>query len=105
MDYPLILPTAPGAYETEKLGDRAQLRINNQGQGATTVKRHGVEYTHPILNLAAWAAEYGPFRALDSDTDPEPTDPEPLAEWELELLRGDDETETESAETTEEAAA
>ncbi|WP_336628464.1 MULTISPECIES: hypothetical protein [unclassified Microbacterium] len=77
MEYPITTPSEPGQYESEKLGDRAHLQINERGQASTVVSRYGVEYTHPILNLAAWAAEYGPFREL-SDTDPEP-DPEALA--------------------------
>lgn len=80
MDYPIILPAAPGLYESEKLGDRARLRIADNGNASTVVEREDTSYTHPILNLAAWAIEYGPFRSL-AETDPEdPTDPEALAE-------------------------
>lgn len=73
MDYTIHDPSAPGVYESEKLGDRAQLHVNEFGQALTVVSRYGVEYTHPILRLDAWAAEYGPFRLIDGEEPP--TDP------------------------------
>lgn len=114
MEYPITTPSTPGVYESAKLGDRAQLQINEQGQASTVVNRYGVEYTHPILNLAAWAAEYGPFRELDmGEPEPDPSDPESSAEAPskaVEVLTGliaeaYAETPATADETAEEAAA
>ncbi|AWY04871.1 hypothetical protein PBI_FLOOF_34 [Microbacterium phage Floof] len=86
MDYPIILPAAPGDYVPKKLEGRAILRIDANGTASTVVEREDTSYSHPILNLAAWAIEYGPLRAVDADPEPDPDDPANLAEWERELL-------------------